>query len=257
MTKRSTETFDVRTSIKYRVARSLGKRFPRTIFHSRRLLNGARGLPIYLNKNKKRAEIVRQLLNEIDFKNIVETGTFLGYSTHFFCGIAERRGIKVFSAEISDDYWRLSRALLARRKNLRLYHSDSVSMLRSIRPALGNELTFFYLDAHWRDYLPLRDELASIDLRHGLAMIDDFRVPGDDLFGYDTYKDVAIAIELIADLTDDMSVFFPAYPAAEEGYRPRGYCLLTQSEDLRRRLQLYPSLRPFSVSGGASSAAGP
>jgi len=235
------------TSIKHAVAQNLGKRFPRTIFYGRRLLNRARGLPTYMNKNKKRAEIVRQLLNEIEFKNIVETGAFLGYSTRFFCDMGERRGIRVFSAEISDEYWRLARALLTGKKNLRLYHSDSVTMLRSIGEELGDALTFFYLDAHWRDYLPLRDELASIDLENALVMIDDFKVPGNERFGYDTYHDVPISIELVADVVAGMSVFFPAYPAADEGYRPRGYCLLTHSESIKRRLERFPSLRSYPV----------
>ena len=48
--------------------------------------------------------------------------------------------------------------------------------------------TFFFLDAHGREHLPLREELEIIltHWREAIVMIDDFEVPGTD-YGYDDY----------------------------------------------------------------------
>src|SRR5579862_9590424 len=86
--------------------------FPTVTYHGRKLAAGARGLPIHLNRNKKRAELVNRFLNEIEFRNIVETGTYLGYSTRYFCDVGRRRGARVFSAELSDHYGYLAQRLL-------------------------------------------------------------------------------------------------------------------------------------------------
>ena len=49
--------------------------------------------------------------------------------------------------------------------------------------------TLFYLDAHWEEHLPLRNELELISRKFNLwiAVIDDFNVPGDDGYGFDNY----------------------------------------------------------------------
>ena len=49
--------------------------------------------------------------------------------------------------------------------------------------------TLFYLDAHWHEYLPLRDELeiALGQFANAVVLIDDFQVPDDPGYGFDDY----------------------------------------------------------------------
>jgi len=72
---------------------------------------------------------------------------------------------------------------------------------------LINENTFheddhclFYLDAHWYDYWPLRDEMKEIlRLKRAIILIDDFYVPGKP-FDYDSYQGARLDLNYIRDL---------------------------------------------------------
>ena len=49
--------------------------------------------------------------------------------------------------------------------------------------------TLFYLDAHWNDHLPLREEV-ELALKHfakAVLIIDDFAVPDDPGYAFDDY----------------------------------------------------------------------
>jgi hypothetical protein len=48
-------------------------------------------------------------------------------------------------------------------QNVQLYRGNSVDFLRSLSSTLSQALNFVYLDAHWNDYLPLRDELLILE----------------------------------------------------------------------------------------------
>ena len=48
----------------------------------------------------------------------------------------------------------------------------------------------FYLDAHSDDDYPLQDEIKYIveNYKNFILLIDDFQVPEDDGYGYDSYR---------------------------------------------------------------------
>jgi hypothetical protein len=102
-----------------------------------------------------------------------------------------------------------------------------------------------YLDAHWNDYLPLRDELSIVrSWDNTVALIDDFKVPFDPHFGWDKYdEDREICLEHIAGTFGDNPVYFPNYPAREEGVPPRGYCMIAFSRPLHDLLDAVPLLK--------------
>ena len=74
---------------------------------------------------------------------------------------------------------------------VRLFLGDSPVILDQLTKTglHPNDLTFFYLDAHWRDALPLREELRIIATQHACAvvMVDDFKVEDDSGYGFDIY----------------------------------------------------------------------
>lgn len=66
-----------------------------------------------------------------------------------------------------------------------------------------DDICMFYLDSHWYDYWPLRDEIKEIlRLKKSIILIDDFHTPGKP-FGYDTYKGVRLDLNYIRDIIDD------------------------------------------------------
>jgi hypothetical protein len=76
-------------------------------------------------------------------------------------------------------------------------------------------------------------------------MIDDFRVPFDEQFGWDKYEEKReIRMEHIEGTIGDRPVFFPNYPASLEGAGiARGYCVIPTSEQHAKELDEIPLLR--------------
>jgi hypothetical protein len=100
---------------------------------------------------------------------------------------------------------------------------------------LGGQSTkcpFIYLDSHWQEDLPLRTELAIIrELTNDcVIMIDDFRVPHDQGFGWDTYGNVILEWPYIRPEFEGfprpLSVLYPSYPSSIETGGRRGWVLI-------------------------------
>jgi hypothetical protein len=118
------------------------------------------------------------------------------------------------------------------RGRVKFFHADSREFLTSALRDHSLKCPFIYLDAHWQEDLPLRGELAIIREFTGdcVVMIDDFRVPSDPGFGWDTYGDVDLEWSYVKpefeNFSRPLSVLFPSYPSSiETGYR-RGWVLL-------------------------------
>jgi hypothetical protein len=85
--------------------------------------------------------------------------------------------------------------------------------LIDIQRAIGeNDNALFYLDAHWGDYWPLREEINEVlKLKKFAIVIDDFVVPGHPDCGYDSYRGIPCGWGFIKDLFKgrEVSVFYP------------------------------------------------
>jgi hypothetical protein len=180
-------------------------------------------------------------------KGIVETGTYRGDTAEFFA----QTGLPVYTAELSPRLTGFCRARLWRRKNVRVYQGDCRSFLNALAadPAVPKKDVFFYLDAHWYDDLPLRDEVATI-FRHWadpVVMIDDFQVPDDPGYRYDDYGEGrALTLGYLAPVAHlGYRVYFPAPPSGAEVGLKRGWVLLAADSPALGRLGSIPLLREW------------
>jgi hypothetical protein len=184
------------------------------------------------NGQRFRLRIFAELLHRFAIAAIVETGTFRGGTTALFAAT----GVPVYSAEIDPRNYGHARArLIGSGKHLHLYNLESVSFLRGLSrdPAVPKQDVLFYLDAHWQDHLPLRDELDVIlgGWRDPIVMIDDFCVPGTT-YGFDSYgPDATLNLAYIDDLlrANLLSAFFPAASPSDETGQRRGAIVLCPS----------------------------
>ncbi len=181
-----------------------------------------------MNSQTARLEATRQIIHRCGIRQIVETGTYRGTTTEWFSGF----GLPVETVEADATTYEFARRRLARLGNVHIALGNSVDELKRLTSKLDTELpTLFYLDAHWRNYLPLHDELQLIlgAFSAPVILIDDFQVPGEEGYGYDNYgPDKALTPEYLASCrTADTTVFYPSTPAKEEtGFR-RGCVVLT------------------------------
>jgi hypothetical protein len=198
-----------------------------------------------MNGQAGRRAIVRDLLEALDVDLIAETGTFRGTTTEFFAHVS---GKPVHSVESNPRFHEFARRRLASLPDVHLVLGDSRSFLRDLagRPDLADRTVLFYLDAHWEEDLPLRDELPIIADRwsRAVAIVDDFAVPGDEGYTYDDYgPDMALVEEYLpADALEGWGRFYPSLPSSEEtGFR-RG-CIVLASPELDPAVSAVPSLR--------------
>lgn len=118
---------------------------------------------------------------------------------------------------------------------VRIEINNSVDGLKEITEDFS-KVTLFYLDAHWYDYLPLRDEYLLIREKFPKAVIviDDFKVPHDEVYTYDDYgPDMALTLEYMQPAFDKApAIFFPNVPAKYETGERRGCVVMTTNSDL-------------------------
>jgi hypothetical protein len=183
------------------------------------------------------------LLNACGFDAIAETGTFRGTTTVFLC--QNSNGAPVYSSEINPRFFEVARRRLRSIKNLHLYNLDSRVFLSKLKLP-RNAKAFFYLDAHWRDDLPLAEEIAFI-VQHFdtfAIMIDDFEVPGDDGYSFDDYgphKRLSLR-DFPFHLDNRVIARFPSRPSSRESGLRRG-CIVLASPNLTKAVDSLNCLR--------------
>jgi hypothetical protein len=185
-------------------------------------------------------------VTELNIGQIVETGTFRATTTAYFA----QTGLPVYSIEVSPKFYEYSKLRLKSARNVFLYHGDSASRLLEICSQLADKErpTFVYLDSHWREYLPLRDEIEILSkhLPNSIAMIDDFEVPGDPGYGFDDYggsKRLSVSYLAGSKTQRPFFVYFPAAPSSKETGRKRGTCVVVFNPELKQHLNAFDLLR--------------
>ena len=191
---------------------------------------------------------------------IVETGTYLGTTTEWMAAFQ----LPVFTCEGSEEHFGFAQARLSPVPNVTVTLGDSREFLRGLLkgPLLkaGQEAIIFYLDAHWNTDLPLAEE---VDLIFGACpsaavMIDDFEVPGDAGYGFDSYSPgltlnasyVAAAVQ-----AHRLATFYPSTPSSAETGMSRGCAVLCKDAGLAETLRAIPLLRRAQSEATAAAVA--
>jgi hypothetical protein len=201
-----------------------------------------------MNSQAIRTELARHLILQCKIARIVETGTFLGTTTEFFAQF----GVPVTTAEFNADLARQSSARLSKWKNVEVRAYDSVRVLQELarEPIDRSVPTLFYLDAHWENHLPLREEaeLAFTHFAKAILLIDDFAVPDDPGYGFDDYgPDKRLTLEyLMHGNLPPLSAYFPSAPSHQETGERRGCVVVTANSELAAILDEIPLLRRWN-----------
>lgn len=202
-----------------------------------------------LNGQAERRKIFEELLSVFHFQAIVETGTFRGVTTEYFAQF----GLPVYSIEVNERFYEYSKLRLRNAKNVFLRLGSSAEVLPKLLSLQDFQHgdVFLYLDAHWQDFLPLKEELeaASKLLPGFIAMIDDFAVPGDSGYGYDDYGNGNIlSLMYLKQLSQfNYGFFFPAQSSERETGYKRGCVVLASDESRVERLRACQTLRYFGT----------
>ncbi|MBD3375320.1 hypothetical protein GF406_09815 [candidate division KSB1 bacterium] len=188
------------------------------------------------NGQIQRKQIFKGLMNTFPIQSIVETGTWVGNTAGY---MVIETGIPVNTVEVNPHIYRLARKRLENYANIFIYQGNSPEFLhRLAETEIADLFTFFYLDAHWGTTLPLKDEITLIcnAWKRYIIMIDDFQVPGDDGYRYDSYYNYGpLSLSTFGDLFSKYNLipFYPAAPSAEETGSKAGCVVLFMEKDVK------------------------
>ena len=179
------------------------------------------------NGQAVRQRTVDLLVAEFSPGAIVETGTFLGFTTRRLAAY----GLPTYTVEVSQRFRYAAHHALRDLDNLTLIWGDSPLALRHLAEEGAIDRPFAYLDAHWEEDVPLQAELDCLltSWKDVVVAIDDFRVPADPGYAYDIYGGVPLSEEQLA-LPAETAVAYPAGAAIEETGSRRGTMYLAIGE---------------------------
>lgn len=196
-----------------------------------------------LNGQRFRQDMFRSLLQELQPRAVFESGTYRGATTQFLWHVSGR---PVYTVEKDAALARLASRRFRDVADIRVTQSDSRKALQGLRAnsSFPKSRVFFYLDAHWEEDLPLREEVATITRgwTDSLILIDDFKVPDDPGYGFDTYAGTQLSIEYLGDAVGEYQIFWPNCPSREETGARRG-CVLLAAPTLADRMAALDPVR--------------
>jgi len=200
-----------------------------SLLRRRRLLHRKQwpGFGEPLNGQRFRQRTVDLLVKDFKPDALVETGTFLGFTTRHLAGF----GIDTYTVEVSRKYRVAARSGLADLDNVTLFWGDSAEAIQVLGDRRPFERPLAYLDAHWETRVPLNEEIGTLFSvwPDAIAVVDDFQVPDQPGYGYDIYAGVPLSLSELS-LPEGTTVAFPTIPATEETGARRGTLYLGRGE---------------------------
>ena len=187
-------------------------------------------------------DLVDSLVQEAEV--FVETGTNVGSTLAYFARTYPH--IHCLSCEPDPEAFQHAQRNVYGLTNITLYNQTSQQFLETLREKHGgifNKKILFWLDAHGYGFQwPLKEELAFIsgNFPQALILIDDFKVPGREMFGYDEYDGQICSYEYVKDaldLTRTYKVYYPNYTEHTSPHHPlRGWGLIAYGQEQGLRL---------------------
>lgn len=182
------------------------------------------GRPVIWHKDPNCENLVKHIMETLKPDRFVETGTHMGWTDMWMA--QHYPSLPIYSVEIDDQYYSVAVHNCKPYPNIILYHMSSPDFLRLIYDELKKGLTLFSLDAHWWQYVPLRDECKVIvTLEKYVILVDDFACDnprfGGDTFGGDaSHPGIENNIEYLADILGKRHYRpnYEALPPYHKGY---------------------------------------
>lgn len=199
-------------------------------------------LPVGFHGDRYLLDVVDALAQDVDM--FVETGTNVGSTLAYFA--RKHPHIPCLSCEPDLEAFQHAQKNVSDLTNITLYNQTSQQFLETLREKHGDifkKKVLFWLDAHGYGFQwPLKEELAFIsgNFLQALILIDDFKVPGREMFGYDEYQGQICSYEYIKDALNPArtyKVYYPNYTEHTSLHHPlRGWGLIAYHQEQGLRL---------------------
>ena len=169
----------------------------------------------------------------------IETGANVGSTLAYVA--RNHTDLRCLSCEPDVDAFNAANSNAGKYQNVSLFNGTSqefIVFLKENKDWIFSEHCFFWLDAHGYGFeWPLEEELEFItnQFASGYILIDDFKVPGRNQFGYDVYQDQICSYDYVKDsLNKEIKyrLYYPVYEDKTSMHHPlRGWGLLVFGHD--------------------------
>jgi len=170
----------------------------------------------------------------------IETGTNVGSTLAYVARTYP--DVQCLSCEPEVEAFKEAQKNTNPHSNVTIYNEDSQSFIERLESDysfLFSHEVLFWVDAHGFGFdWPLREEVAFISshFQQGYVLIDDFKVPENEEFGYDVYEDQECSMDYVEDVIDDdwnYRLYYPDYTEHTSPHHPlRGWGLFAFGNDL-------------------------
>jgi hypothetical protein len=203
------------------------------------------------NGQEARKQIATDVIAAMKPTAVIETGSYRGTTTAFLRNL----DVPVYTVELNAQLYYYVRRRFRRDERVEVALGDSREYLEKLakRSDVPKARVLFYLDAHWGDDLPVKEELEMIRRiwRESVVMVDDFEVPDDAAYGFDDYgAGRALSMSCLPIEELGYRIFWPSTPGEEETGERRGCVVLATPDQAAERIGTLTSLRPQSVRDG-------
>lgn len=164
----------------------------------------------------------------------IETGTNVGSTLRYVA--CAYPWVRCVSCEPDNQAFLEAVEHTSKLPNVTIYNEISQEFLPRLVSRYGSLFekdVVFWLDAHGYGFQwPLKEEISFITskFKRAYVLIDDFKVPGADCFGYDVYQGQTCSYEYIEEDFNPKAqyrLYYPAYKEATSEHHPlRGWGLI-------------------------------
>lgn len=201
------------------------------------------------NNQQHRQRMYVDLMAAFPIQAILETGTCRGATSALFA----KSGLPVYTVEAHPRHFGFSQMRFWREAAIHLTLDDSRAALKKWAhdPSVPKCEIFAYLDAHWNEDLPLREEVAIIfaSWPRAIVMIDDFEVP-NSTYLFDSYGPTkTLNLDYLCPVMAETGIvpFFPSVAAEQETWPRRGSVVLCKEPAMVAKLESIASLRRAEI----------
>lgn len=152
--------------------------------------------------------LAKELIVRFNINRFIETGIWKSETMLLVEGWFKelKMDYRMFEIDNNIEYCEKASKMVEDNPNVLVLKGSSDKAIRQLmwRWILPWDRVLIFLDAHWEEYWPLRDELKQLlDLKNKpIILIDDYKTPGRT-YGYDTYHWNDCGTEYIKDLIQD------------------------------------------------------
>lgn len=208
------------------------------IVKTKRTVNTYEIMPIGFHGDEYLLNLINYIVS-LNVNSFVETGTNVGSTLQYFA--SKYPNIPCYSCEPDIKAFSIAKEHTKSLKNVILYNQTSqefISTLEKDHAEIFDAKPLFWLDAHGYGFeWPIEEEIrfVSTKFKNGYVLIDDFKVPHLDVFGYDVYQDQVCSYDYIKKFFPhhNYQLIYPNYTEKTSNHHPlRGWGLFVFGEQL-------------------------